>query len=295
MRIYLDTASYINLIERANAGISPDEFCALLSGNGHTVIYSCPLICELISPMWDPDSQTVVTPTLNRLEEFPHQWIDIVGLPNLEVRLALRYFRDGINYPGVDPYVGNFADTLSNPPTAMRLALHYPIAEAAFDLRNSGCFNPQAQNANHLHLYRELMRRDRELVKTVNNRQQARRTLFIERIVQRIQRERLHDGADEGNTNLFQAAAEHVYDHSDWCPSLRLGFGMFHSILDDFGDNLSDGDLGDLAHIQALPYVDYYITDRRIAAHVERVSRTLGVAYQQKLRPNIAQLVDVLT
>lgn len=70
---------------------------------------------------------------------------------------------------------------------------------------------------------------------------------------------------------------------------------MFHSIVDDFGDNLNDGDLGDLAHIQVLPYVDYFTTDRRMASHLERVSRNLGVAYHEKIRRNITELVDVLT
>ena len=295
MRIYMDTANYIDLLERGQAGTTPQQFRTFLLEKKHTLVFSFPLICELITPLWDPTSDTVVTRTLNRLEEFPHEWIDLVRLWNLEVQVGLRCFRGKISYRGVDPYVGSFASISIDPPAGVKLALHYPLAEAGFDLWKSGTFDPRAQNARHVRAYRERMKRQRKLMASFGDKRQARRNLLIERIVQRIRTQRLYEAPDEGNSQLFQRAAEHIYENPEWCPSFRLDFEVFHSLVDDVGDKLEDGDLGDLAHIYALPYVDYFSTDRRIAAHTERASRTLGINYHEKIRRTVAQLVETVT
>lgn len=294
MKIYLDTANFIDLLERGRAGIDPEEFRQLIASRNHTLVLSFPLIMELIQPMWEPNSQTVVTRTLNQIENFPHEWIDLVHLPNLEVKTALACFRQGNNYPLLKPYVDNLASTMVNPPKQLKLMMHYPLAEAAFDLRNSGSFHPDEKRELYFATYRDLMGRERELLAALKDKHSARKALFIEKVEQRIIRDRLFEAGHEGNGELFREVAEHIHNRPDWCPSLRLQFEVFHSVAEEVGDQLDEGDIWDFAHVQALPYVDFLTTDKRIATHVERISRRLGTAYHEKIRPNIARLIDSL-
>lgn len=294
MKIYLDTANFIDLLERGRAGIDPEQFRQLIASRNHTLVLSFPLIMELIQPMWEPNSQTVVTRTLNQIENFPHEWIDLVHLPNLEVKTALACFRQGNNYPLLKPYVDTFALTVVDPPKLVKVMMHYPLAEAAFDLRNSGAFNPDEKRKVYFATYKDLMARERELLATLKDKHSARKALFIEKVEQRIIRERLFEAGHKGNSELFRKAAEHIHSRPDWCPSLRFQFEVFHSVAEDVGDQLDEGDIWDFAHVQALPYVDFLITDKRIATHVERVSRRLGIAYQEKIRRNIVKLIDSL-
>jgi hypothetical protein len=95
LRLYLDTADLINLLERGLAGISLDEFRSFLLKGGYAIVLSFQTICELMAPLWEPGSTTVVTKTMNKLEDLPHEWIDLVRLPNIELAEALRAVKEG--------------------------------------------------------------------------------------------------------------------------------------------------------------------------------------------------------
>lgn len=293
MRVYLDTSSIINLIERRTTNVSVQDFGGFLRENQHTLVYSFPLVLELIEPMWNPDSDTVVTRTLNALEDFPHEWIDTVGLPNKEVRLALRHFVAGQEYGECDLYVRSFGETfVGGSPKGVRLAIHYPLAEAAFDLRNSGTFDPIALRRRDILGYQELIRQERQLLEQLGDKRQARRRLFTDKIAQRVRQNRLYEPEFSDDPGLFGRLGEHVADRPDWCPAVRLGFEMFHALVDNVGDKLDDGDLLDMSHTKALPYVDLLCMDRRISDYVARASQRLGIAYDQKIRRGPDDLLE---
>ena len=88
--------------------------------------------------------------------------------------------------------------------------------------------------------------------------------------MERLQREHPTRPGEQRPAKLFQAVAEHVIQNNDWCPSLKLVFAAFHSLVNDVGDQPQEGDLADLSHAYAAPYVDYYLTDRRLATRLER-------------------------
>lgn len=294
MRLYLDSFDFINLIERGTAGISVDEFRAFLRERGHTVVLSFPTICELIAPLWDPESTTVITRTMNTLESLPHEWIDLVSVPNLEVREALRSIKEGSPYTAVSPYVGNYLATILNAPEVLKLALNYSLSEAAFDLWRSGSFDPRKQRDRHVRVYRKLMEEDRKLISSMADKQKARRELLVQIVVGRIKAFRLYATEDGKNEALFEACARRVPQESEWCRGLKLVFSTFHSLMDNVGDKLQDSDLGDLSHVYAVPYVDYFTTDRRIASHVKPATKPLGAKQDAKIMPNIKALIEVL-
>lgn len=294
MRLYLDTSCLINLIEREEDEIQVEEFRRVLTERNHTLVLSFPLITELIKPLWDRNSQTRVTRTLNRLEEFPHIWINLTRLPSLEVRAALDSFRRGVDYKSPQVYVGGFLDTMVNPPALSRGFIRYSLAEIAFDLHSSGTFNPSQQTRNHVKLYRQLMLQERELAAQLGGRERARLEMLVRRIIERIQREELYAAGEADDRNFFRAVAEHVSRHPDWCPALRLVFEMFHALVDNMGDQLEDGDLGDLSHAYAVPYVDLFSADRRITDYFRRASDAMGIPFHSRVHRNLRSVIEML-
>jgi len=75
------------------------------------------------------------------------------------------------------------------------------------------------------------------------------------------------------------------------CAASKLVFSSFHSLIGNLGDKLQDSDLGDLSHVHAIPYVDYFTFDRRIAAYTTMASKSLGMKQHEKLFPNIKSLI----
>lgn len=291
MRIHLDTRDVINLIERGIEGVAADDLEALLLQGHHALVLSFPLICEIAEPIWDPNSTTPVTRTLRRLDQFPHAWVDTGHLPDLEVRAAMEACRTGQPYVGIDPYVGNFLETFENPPAEVLGWINYTLPEIVFDLWRSGSFNPREQKRRHIAFYRELFRQERELLQGLGNRPAARKALFIRKIADRMRWVTSSAPVQEQDPQRLQRIAETVYQNPAWCPSTRLSFEAFHSLVEDVGDQLEDGDLGDFFNLQALPYADLFTTDRRIATHINRVDRRLGLNYSSKIRRNVLEIV----
>lgn len=291
MRIYLDTSQIINLIERGTAGISPADFRAFLIAGNHTIVCSFVVICELSNILWSPKSNVVVTRTLNTFEEFPLEWIDLVRLHNLEVSRALRCFKAGRPYEPVVPFVGRFVDTIENAPREINLYLNYRLSEAVFDLWGSGQFDYRSQNASHVAAFRKLMAQERDLLEKMKNPQAARRELFLRKIAERIVNYRLYSPEDKNDQQLFRGVAETIYGDPSWCPCFHISFEIFHQIVNNIGDQLDDGDLNDLIHLWALPYMDVLTTDRRIAGYVQQVSTRLRTNWHEKLCRSVLELV----
>jgi hypothetical protein len=291
MRIHLDTRDIINLIERGIGGVTPDDLEALLLQGHHTLVLSFPLICEIAEPLWDPNSTTSLTRTMRRVEEFPHEWIDTGHLPELEARTAMEVYGTGQPYIAPNPYVGSFLETLEDPPAEVFGWINYTLPEIVFDLWRSGTFDPREQKRRHVRFYRELFRQERELLQGLGNRLAARRAAFIRKFTDRMRRVTSSAPVREEDRQPLQLIAETVYQNPAWCPSVRLAFEAFHSLVEDVGDQLEDGDLGDFFNLQALPYVDLFTTDKRIATHINRVDRRLGLNYSSRVRPNVLEIV----
>jgi hypothetical protein len=291
VRIYLDTSDLIDLLERDNAGVTVAEFREFLVSKNSSIVLSNQSINELIAPLWEPGGRTVVSRVLNSLEEMPHEWIDITRLPNREVQAALVATKAGTDYIPPDPFVKNYVATIINAPSLLNLYLNYPLSEIAFDLWRTGTFDPRAQKARHVGNYRKLIRTDRAVVTSMNDRHAARQKLLSDRIIERIRTFRLYNREDASNDALFENTSAQIIARPDWAPALKLVFATFHSLVDDVGDKLQDGDLGDLSHAFAVPYVDRFTSDRRISSHIRRACQTMNVECDGTLVRNIEELI----
>lgn len=294
MRVYLDTSTIIDLIERPKVdGPDSDNLLKLL-GDRHVLVYSFPLILELMSPIWNRKARTSVTNTMNRLEEFPHVWIDLVGLPNLEIRRAIECFSAKAEYVPPDPFVKTFVETVVGAPPEMRLFLNYSLAEAAFDLGTAWKFDPVRERSELLHQHRETIQRVRNLFKGQRTPDVALKEFFILRMVQRIQKDPAYQNVERHQGINLREIGLKIFEDPRWCPSSRLLFETYHSIARDHSDKLGAGDVWDVTQLQALPYVDLFSADRRIAAHITRVDRRLKTSYAQKTGTRLAELVSAL-
>lgn len=288
MRIFIDTGLLVDAFER-NPERGRALRCALEHG-AHELVLSLLLVFELAGPLWELNAAAVATRTLNDIEQLPHVWFDSARLHSLEVANGFAAFQNGVAYQPVNPYVPTFLDTFVNPPPLVRGFIGYGLAQAVFDIRHGGGFNYAAQRQRHAQMYRPLIAEERRIRRQMSNRVRARRELLRRKIAERIVRERVCGD----NQGLAEEAAEHIVGDCHACPGLKLSFAMFHAVVDNLGDDLQDGDLADLVHAWAMPYVDRFTTDRRMADYVARADRVLGTNYRARVTRAVPDVIEAV-
>ncbi len=94
-----------------------------------------------------------------------------------------------------------------------------------------------------------------------------------------------------GELNTF---AGWILESNTRCPSIRLGYELFHKIVKNIGDKTESGDIPDFSHISCLPYVDLITLDRRMRGYVNQASQSIGVNYTEKVCKDYSDMLDRL-
>lgn len=282
MKIYLDTNTLIEIFENSNP-CKPQDFDSLLRSNGHELILSSVNIFEISAPLLNKDTQTNVMFLLNRIEEMPIRFINNIW--NLELKEGLAAFNQNREYCQVSPFVDRFDETLSDrrpPPT--KIFLNFSLAETIFELwiKNPKLFDILHQYTKPLQRVFEL---DRELTKPP-----ALRHSFTKA----IERALLLNNIQISPQQLAQFA-EWTYKDIARCPSIRLGFEVYHKIVKNIGDTPKEGDIGDFKHMHCIPYVDVITLDSRMHSYVNQASRSGGFGYETKISKSAKKALAILS
>ena len=83
------------------------------------------------------------------------------------------------------------------------------------------------------------------------------------------------------------------------CPGFRQSYEMYHAIQANLSDIPKNGDIPDMAHIAALPYVDLLTLDRRMMNYATHVGAKLlknisAPPYQTRLFRSLAEMLPVI-
>ena len=70
-----------------------------------------------------------------------------------------------------------------------------------------------------------------------------------------------------------------------------MGFAVWQAIGESTKDALQDGDLYDFFHVDALSYVDHYLTERRFAHYLGVASRRLKLGLDTRIVRTWADLI----
>ena len=281
MLIYLDAKDLINIFERSHP-CSEDQLHQLLQKGGYKLVFSLTTIMEISEPLLHSGAKTNVMWLLNRLEKLPHTFIHEANIPRLELVEAVRAFSLGEEYGVIQPFVNRFDDTVdlnAAPPT--KIYLNYPLAETVWDLYTFGELKGLDSYAKKL---RPTFAADRAL-----DPKPSLKTNFV-----KATQLNLNSNKVTGPTEDVATFANWIYSDPSRCPSIRIGYEVWHKMVRNVADEPEDSDMEDFQHIGCLPYVDLMTLDRRMCGYVSQAAATLTLNYSEKVYRNSEQLFNRL-
>jgi len=279
MLIYLDAKDLINIFEKSHP-FSDNQLHQLLEKGGHKLVFSLMTITEISEPLLHSRAKTNVMGLLNRLEKLPHTFIHESNIPRLELEEAVRAFSAREEYDGIQPFVSRFDDTIdlnAEPPT--KIYLNYPLAETVWDLHTYGELGGLDEYAKKL---RQTFAADRAL-----DPKPSLKANFVKATQLNLKSNKVKELTED--VAIF---ANWIYSNPTRCPSIRIGYEVFHKMVRNVADVPEDSDMEDFQHIECLPYVDLMTLDRRMCGYVSQAAATLGLNYSEKVYRNSEQLFN---
>lgn len=283
MLIYLDSKDIISLFEKSKP-VSTEKFNSILLKGNHRLVLSIVTVLEVSAPLLHKNASSNISRLLNQIEKLPHTFIHSSKITLLELKEAISAFLSSTEYknPTV-PFVDRF-DTiidLNGNPSTMRY-LNYPLSEVVWDLYSVGAlkgFKKRPSNA-----LETAIAADRALDRKPNLKDNFAAT--FERHIKNYSIEMPSDGIKD--------LASWVYSTPKRCPSIRIGYELFHKITKNVDDLPNHSDLGDIHNINCLPYVDAMTVDRRMHGYISQVGTDLKMDFSKKVFRNIMELLDII-
>jgi len=222
--------------------------------------------------------------TLIRLEELPLRFLHETRIAKLELQESLRAYSTGCEYEPINPFVDRFDETVdieARPST--RLYLRYSLAETVFDLwqADPGLFEVKASHYDQLV---QLMRNDRDLRSPPRLAHHFRTTVRRDLKLYGIQ----------CPESVVEPFADWVYENPRRCPDVRLGYELYHVLRQNVRDRARRSDLGDFAHVRAVPYVDLITLDRRMKQYARQAVGLLGWSREHCILADIGAVLATL-
>jgi hypothetical protein len=282
MRIYLDTKDIIKLLEHS-LPCTAEEFENILRSGGHELIFSLVTILEISEPLLHKNAPTNVMRLLNQIEKLPHTFIYSSSIVKLEIEEAYNAFIGNNEYRKIAlPFENRFdiiIDLERKPAT--KSYLNYPLSEIVWDLFNHGGLGNLDSSPQKL---KSLFEADRAI-----SPKPKLKSNFVKTIGLSIQQNKL-----EVPFNKMESFANWIYSKPTRCPSIRLGYELWHKMIKNIEDIPEDSDLEDFHNIDCLPYVNFMTLDRRMHGYVCQVSKSLNLNYDQKIFRHIGEFINLL-
>ncbi len=280
MKIYLDSKDIIDLFENSKP-CSPDYFNKKLRANGHELVISAVNIFEFAAPVAQGKS---MAEKLNRLEELPHKWISFIRITPLELQEAKDAFLQGREYQNISPFVRRFDETCVIGKSSTSDFINYPLSQIVYDLwtEDKGIFKGiKKAGINEL---RRLFALDRAM-----DNPPSLLDGFVETIDRHLKMCKVSVPAKG-----LREFAEWIYNDPARCPSVRLGYEVYHKALLNIEDIPKDGDIYDNGHVGCLPYVDLLSLERRWLTYVSQANKGISMTYHTRLCKNVSEILPKL-
>ena len=207
---------------------------------------------------------------LNEVEKLPIVFVH-PDVDRLELEEAMTAFSGKREYRDVQPFVNRFDETIdlgARPPTAV--FMNYTLGETVWDLY---CYNAIKGLESYAPTLKQLVAADRAWTKPPSLKGN-----FIKMIDRKLKGYQITCSA------LFAAAlANWVYEKPFRCPSVRLGYEVWHKLVRNKHDRLEDSDMEDYQHLTCLPYIDLMTLDRRMCGYVEQAAAGLQLGYGKRV------------
>lgn len=280
MKIFLDAKDLIGILQNARP-CTADKLNQTLQRGNHQLVLSFEVVYEISAPLAHPAAKTNVMSLLNALEELPivfmHPAVDC-----LELQEGLAAFSAGREWMPIHPFVRRFDETVDpNARPATAIFINYPLAQTVWDLHGYGALKGLETYAPKM---KALFKSDRGL-KTPPTLKAHFPTVI----------ERQLKSCKIASTGVsLKSLADWVFINPNRCPSLRLGFEVWHQLIKNKTDRLEDSDMEDYQHVLCVPYVDLMTLDRRMRNYVSQAAAGMGLGYGSRIFRSVHDLLNRL-
>jgi hypothetical protein len=294
MLIYPDSRDLIDLCQ-GSACIEISDFAKWLLSRSHQVVLSLQTLIEL-SDQLRIGNLLEVRRDLNRLESLPHTFINEGRICDLEMREAISAFEGNREYhfdatAPLGVRIDEVMDLYGEPQRVLegrmlvptRMIVNYGIAEGILYLWRSDPHIFDVQRRGQAK-WRRLTEADRAL---------AAPPSLEDNFVKKMAGD-LYTHQISFPTDRIEALARWVYQWHKRCPGIRLQYEAHHQFRRDQTSRTSASDIIDLIRISAVPYVDFFITDKRMMGYCRQAAKAIERPYPQ-LFGNLSDLLAGLS
>lgn len=279
MLIFLDSRDHIVLAEKW-ASTERDGFEQNLRKKSGKLVFSMHNIIECCAPLLQNGIQTNVMNTLNRLEVMPHIYIADAKIQALELAEATKALLENREYQAINPFVPRFDYVVSPfkiPPSSNYIK--YGLSEMIFELWREA---PDLFEGypDHFKKLKGILISNRELPYYRNHRDNFPNTIDLNLALHNIPFPK----------EKISKLANWIWDEPTRCPSVRLGYEVFHKILRNLTDGGEMSDIPDLANVNCIPYVDAATLDNRMRGYIGQADHNIGTSYAMNLYKNINEI-----
>ncbi len=290
VRIFLDSKDLINLFRTSNP-MSVAEAREWFEVHGATLVLAQSSVSEFV-PVWEADKLRVRS-ELQELEEFPITYIRHGDIQCRELALAVAAFTAGFEPQQLDPYVPQFWRTFVPLKAAnfsdvvliqeMERRVNFRLHDQVFMLWS---------NPTNFQNDKRTTVRLQHILDSVRANTTTARHQFKAEIAEAL--------------SVCKVAASDVAGFEKWIrgkPSVAPGWRLHYEVLKEWAanvtDNAKDGDLNDVTHLFAIPYLAYATLDRRFVDYATRAARRLrhfdnSIDYELRLFRSFSEMVKAI-
>jgi hypothetical protein len=225
---------------------------------------------------------------LLQIEQLPVAYLREGGITYSELKEGVLAFNEHREFRPRNPYVKRWDETLVvDGPSPAEILVNQRLDELVSMLWKQGALSLTERRWGKL--LQEQFKEDRKL--TVQTRKAIRKNFPM------ALRRHLTQFSIRFPEEKIKELAEWIYDDPSRCPGHRLAYEFRQELMNDLTKTVSGNDISDIAHVEAVPYVDAITMDRRTADLCRRVSKRLsrdhlGIGYEQRIFSRLKDLLD---
>ncbi len=225
---------------------------------------------------------------LQQIERLPVAYLREGGITRSELMEAVAAFSEHREFAPIDPYVGRWDETLVlEGPSPAQVLMNQRLDDLVFMLWKQGALSVTERRWGRL--LKQQFKEDRGLPAGMRK---AIRSNFCKALSRHLAMFSI-----SFPEHTVDELADWIYDNPMRCPGHRLAYDVRQELMNNLTEAVTANDISDLAHVEALPYVDAITMDRNTADLCRRVSKRLNkkhssVRYQHRIFPSLKDLLD---
>jgi len=285
MTVLLDASSLIDLQRRIPLSFA-DLDSIFRKGRARLVLTRTSVL-EFSAPAAETGDFPSLQRELRQIERLPVAYLREGGITNSELKEAVEALAEGREFIRPDPYVERWDETVVvEGPSPARMLVNQRLDDLIFMLWRQRALSPVHRRWGTI--LRQQFKQDRDLPARVrkaagkNFRQALRRHLAMFSIS--YPEEKVGELADW------------IYEMPTRCPGHRLAYDVRQELMNNLTEDVTENDILDIAHVEAVPYVDAITMDRNTAALCRSVAKRLekkhpGLRYAKRIFTSLEALL----